>query len=219
MGDLLRRYGDDPVMVYETWLQKVNRDPSERGKYVATPKFDGWRRFIYWEDGDRLTLLSKARGKGDEARRELPSHLMDQLRALLSQCPRGMAWDTEWLGPRGGFDDCLVLHDFLYSANMWVGHLGYEKRHPLMERMMDAAGAASIAPLITVVPAYRDVDLEELYEAQKNDPRSEGLVLKEVGVPLKQTNISKVQAKVVDNPCYVKIKYRDVSAADMARRR
>lgn len=213
---MLRRYGDDSVMVYETWLKRVNRE--ERDNYVATPKLDGWRRFVYWDE-DGLTLLSKARGKGEEARRALPDHLQEQLKALMSRMPRQSAWDVEWLGPRGGFDHCLVMHDFLYSAGIWVGHLGYEKRHPLMEKVMLAADAAEVAPLITVVPAYTGVDLEELFEAQKSDPRSEGLVLKQVGVPLIQTDVFKITDGVLDNPCYVKIKYRDVSAADMARRR
>jgi ATP-dependent DNA ligase len=195
----------------------VNCDPKEREQYVATVKYDGWRRFVYWDEG--LTIFSKSRGAGEEARRALPDPLMDQLRALCAAMPEGSAWDMEWLGPRGGFEHELVIHDLLYSAGSWVGHLGYEKRHPLLEKMLAAAGALEVAPNIRVVPAWHGVDLEELYARQREDPKSEGLVLKQVGVALTQSDPFKVCAKVLDNHCYVKIKYRDVSAADMARRR
>jgi len=215
MIELVKRYGDDPVMVFETWLAKANKE--ERNEYVATVKYDGWRRFLYWTGV--LTLLSKSRGAGDEARRALPDSLMDQVKALCAAMPEGMALDMEWMGPRGGFEQELVVHDLLYSAGMWMGHLGYEKRHPLIVMLLKAAHDKGIAPNIRAVEAWRGVDLEELYEKQRGDPRSEGLVLKRVGVPLVQTDSFKICNKVLDNWNYVKIKYRDVSAADMARRR
>jgi ATP-dependent DNA ligase len=215
MVELVKRYGDDPVMVYETWLAKINRE--ERNEYVATVKYDGWRRFLYWTG--EITLLSKSRGAGEEARRALPDSLMDQVKALCAVMPEGTAFDAEWMGPRGGFEQELVVHDLLYSAGTWMGHLGYEKRHPLIGMLLKAANVSVIAPNIRVVEAWRGVDLEELFEKQKSDPRSEGLVLKRVGVPLVQDDPFKICNKVLDNWGYTKIKYRDVSASDMARRR
>lgn len=216
MKDLLKRYGDDPVMVSpDMWLPQVNRE--ERSKWWATVKYDGWRRFIYWTG--ELSLLSKSRGAGEEARRPLPSVLMDQLKSLCAVLPEGTAFDAEWLGPRGGFEDELIIHDLLYVDGVWMGHLGYERRHPLVAGLMATAKAGEIAPRIRVVEAWHDVDLEELFEAQRVNPKSEGLVLKRVGVPLIQTDVFKIADKVRDNPNYVKIKYRDVSAADMARRK
>jgi ATP-dependent DNA ligase len=203
-------------MVYETWLAQANKE--ERNDYVATKKMDGWRRFIYW-DSNGLVLLSKSRGAGEEARRPLPDGLMDQLRELVQRMPLGSAWDVEWMGPRCHCEDGLVIHDLLYSAGTWMGHLGYEKRHPMVVKMMEAAKASDVAPSIKVVEAWRGVDLEELFEAQRQDPLSEGLVLKKVGVPLVQTDPGKICSKVLDNWNYVKIKYRDISALDMALRR
>lgn len=216
MKDLMKRYGDDPVMVSpDLWLPRVNRE--ERKLWWATKKYDGWRRFIYWTG--QLTLLSKSRGAGEEARKPLPDKLMAQLKALCAVFPEGTALDAEWLGPRGGFEHELVIHDILYSAGDWVGHLGYERRHPLTAKLLEAANAKVIAPNIRLVEAYYDVDLEELFEQQRSDPKSEGLVLKKVGIPLVQTDVFKISDKVRDNPNYVKIKYRDVSAADMARKK
>jgi len=214
MIDLLRRYGDDPVMVSENRLREINQ---ESDKWVATPKYDGWRRFIYWTG--ELTLLSKSRGKAEEARKPLPTKLMDQLRGLVQAMPEGMAWDVEWMGPRCHCEHHLIVHDILYSAGDWVGHLGYEKRHPLLEKLWVAAKAAEVAPDIKIVQAWRGEDFEALYEAQRENPLSEGLVLKKAGVALIQSDVFKVADKVLDNPSYVKVKYRDVSAADMARRK
>jgi ATP-dependent DNA ligase len=214
MIDLVKRYGDDPVMVSPSWLEKINRE--ERDQYIATVKYDGWRRFLYWTG--EITLLSKSRGAGEEARKALPADLMEQVKALCAVMREGTALDIEWMGPRG-FEQELVVHDLLYSAGTWMGHLGYERRHPLAEKLLQAANVKVIAPKIRVVEAYYNVDLEELFEKQKSDPRSEGLVLKKVGVPLVQDDPFKICNKVLDNWAYTKIKYRDVSASDMARRR
>jgi len=214
--ELLKRYGDDPVTISTDRLHEINA--TERSDWWAMPKYDGWRRFVYWMDG-KLTLLSKSRGAGAEARRELPRELMEQLRAMTNRWPDGTAGDVEWLGPRGGFENELIFHDLLYSAGEWVGHMGFERRHPLMTRLFEASEAKVLAPAIRVVEAYYDVDLEELFEEQRKNPKSEGLVLKRVGVPLMQSDVFKIADKVLDNYDWVKVKYRDVSHSDMARRK
>ena len=198
---MIFRYPDDPIRVPFSELNYYE----EQGGWLCQPKWDGWRRPLYLEGG-KWQFRSKY-DKGPQAATVPPAPLVAELESL--KFPDGTAFDAEWMGPRViaalGGRHFFVLLDLLCWGGEWMGDVPCRQRH---ERLAELAWGhknrlKSPTPNVCVVESVES-GFMELFEKQKKDSLSEGVVLKHGNSKL-IGNLRRPQ----DNPLWKKVKYRD----------
>jgi len=213
------RFPDDPIRLPPTSPMFRNIDAD--GSWRAQPKRNGWRRLAYKDNG-AWTLHAK-RDTSPEAKRPLPPNLMQRLAAL--PIPNGTALDLEWMGTRDAAftfgRHWLEAFDIQYWNFQWQGDIPFDERMRSLSDLLAMCDAVSGDKALILVPTWKDgiyrqfcrlamewKDSQEKLTQGKilanEGSISEGLVLKRADGRLKGN-----QWKTVDNPAWVKVKYRE----------
>jgi ATP-dependent DNA ligase len=197
------RFPDNPVRQFAPFLRKL--DAATPGTWLAQRKRDGWRRPGY-KDGGKWTFYSKYL-EGDQALTQPPPDLVAELASL--GIPDGTAFDMEWMGRRAtdhtGGRHWFELFDLHYYDGQWQGDIPYAQRYGNLKTLLGLcrAKAGVLAPRIILIPSV-DRGFASFFAEQKLDPLSEGMVLKRAN-----STLCGGFSKPIDNPLWVKIKYRD----------
>lgn len=215
------RFPDDPSRVSQDELKRMD----SQWVWLAQMKSDGWRRPGYLMDGDSfpqgcpLCPLGRRqngrhwhfyakRGTGEEAAKQPPRDLVEELEAL--DLPSNTALDMEWMGPRM-VDELHGRHEFRvfdihYMQGAWLGEMTFPERYARLEQVFAAARAATKHSVerVRLVPVVSK-DLVKFFEAQKSDPLSEGLVLRHA----KSKLVGDLRSPA-SNRLWRKVKYRDI---------
>lgn len=215
------RFPDDPIRLPPTSPMFRNIDAD--GSWRAQPKRNGWRRIAYKENG-AWTLHAK-RDTSPEAKRPLPPDLVQRLAAF--PIPDGTALDLEWMGTRDvaftGGQNWLEAFDIDYWNYQWQGDIPFDERMKSLADLIALCSAmvrSDIKTLILVPTWKGDIyrqfcrlamewkDSQEKLTQGKilanEGAISEGLVLKRGNSTLRGD-----RWKTVDNPAWVKVKYRE----------
>jgi ATP-dependent DNA ligase len=194
------RYPDDPSRISAEALAKLEQDYP--GAFIAQVKGDGWRRPAYIEDGE-VTFYAKS-GDGGPAAKLPPQDLIDEFVSM--GWPDGIALDMEWMGPR--LKDVLRgrhefwVFDMVYQDHRWLGkRVGFEER---LRRLRQVWETLATVPRVKLLQTW-DSDLVQRFEEQKQNPLSEGLVIRSKTSKLIGSATSKKK-----NPGMMKVKYRDI---------
>ena len=194
------RFPDDPERAGPEWLATVERDWP--GHFLAQVKADGWRRPVYF-DGDNVKFYPK-RGDGREAKKQPPEELVDTFISM--GWPDGIALDMEWMGPRvikemQGRHEFWIF-DILYHDFKWLGDVPFEDRLKILREIWN--GLIAHRSQVRLLTAHEG-SFVELFEFQKKDPLSEGIVLRE-----RTSGLIGSRSKPTKNPGMVKVKYREI---------
>ena len=201
---MLFRYPDDPRRISVEKLKTVE-ETEPAGSWLAQKKWDDWRKPAYKINGV-WTFKSK---HAKEARIIPPPDLVRELDAL--QLPDNTALDLGWVGRRDVYEtlngrNFLVLWDLLYWNDQWQGQVPYLQRWANLKTLVTLHKEKASIPTDRILLAEtREKGFAEYFEEQKQDPLSEGIVLKRT--------ISKLignASKAEDNPHWWKVKYRDI---------
>lgn len=199
------RFPDDPNRISVDYLKELT-DSSPEGELYGQVKSDGWRRPGYKVNG-KWSFYAK-RGIGEEAAKQPPADLVAEMASM--GWPDNIAFDMEWMGTRCKEQLKGVHHfrifDLLYLDGVWQGKVPFRERYSKLRQLFLAAKQKAIGPTdrIVLVEA-RTKNLSEWFQEQKQDPLSEGLVVRRAGSGL-IGDIRKNQT----NPQWFKIKYRDI---------
>ena len=197
------RFPDDPIRVPPHVI--LSMEQSEPGRHVAQPKYDGWRRPMYLENGV-WKFFSKYL-TGQQAKETPPADLVAELESL--GFPDGTAFDAEWMGRRCTSvlrgKHYFVLFDLLYLGGQWQGDVPMIQRYGNLKTLLalHKAKAKTDSSRIELVPMV-DSGLVKFYEQQRFNPLTEGIVVKAVDSGLKGG-----LSRATDNPKWLKVKYRD----------
>ena len=194
---MIFRYPDDPIRVPFSELTYYE----SQGGWMCQPKWDGWRRPLYLEDG--VWQFRSKYDKGPQAATRPPAHLIAELESL--KFPDGTAFDAEWMGPRQEKGrHFFVLLDLLYYGGEWQGEIPCRKRYGNLATLVGVHKVqAPASPNVLVVDSV-DSGFMELFEKQKKNPLTEGVVLKHGDSKL-IGNMGRPQ----DNKLWKKVKYRE----------
>jgi len=196
------RHPDNPVAIsLEAACGVID---SNATRWIAQPKLDGWRRLAYHQPSG-WEFFSKANGTGEG--RPMPDEL------LVSLCripwPDGIALDMEWLGPRvAGSQHSLHVFDVLYVDGLWQGGHGFQERHAALRRAWAEATCGSTpgpVALVQASPVRDSGHLRELFEVQRSNDTSEGLVLRAAESGLIG---ARPPNRPSDNSLWLKVKFR-----------
>jgi ATP-dependent DNA ligase len=194
------RYPDDPGRISVEGLAQMEQDWP--GYLLAQVKGDGWRRPAYIEEG-QVTFYAK-RGDGQEAATQPPQDLIDEFMDM--GWPDGIALDMEWMGPRcvevlKGRHEFWIF-DMMYFEGKWLGRrTGFEARLRLLREVLSGL---SMPPRVKLLETWSS-DFVAHFDEQKQNPLSEGLVLRRKDSKLIGSNTSAKK-----NPGMMKVKYRDI---------
>lgn len=184
----LRRYPDKP---FERPASSLSEFDTKAGKWIATAKYDGWRCLIVIDNG--VEFWSRHMKK-------LP--VSDRLREAVQSLnlPQGTVIDAEWMARRAGVKDELIfLITIMWWAGAWQGGKPEEVRWQETKNIL--VGKGTDFPIR--LPLYATEKFSEFFERTKNDPTTEGIVLKEVTSTLVGDNSDSKK-----NGCWVKVKWR-----------
>lgn len=197
------RYPDDPTRITRDYLCELNE--SQPGTWLAQVKYDDWRRPAYrigkdWNFGSKYG--------GAKAEIQPPPDLVRELDSM--GWPENIALDMGWMGRRCKDvlrgKNMLVVFDMLYLNGAWQGGVPFRQRYDNLKTIFEVARAKAKGPTDRIVLAdLQDGDLVKLFDAQKQDPLSEGLVLRRFDSLLIGNFRNREK-----NPLWKKIKYRDI---------
>lgn len=207
---MLFRFPDDPNRISLDYLKQLE-DETPQGELIGQIKSDGWRRPGYKING--VWKFFAKRGTGEEAAKTPPADLVHELASMA--WPDNVALDMEWMGPR--CKDHLKgqhhfrIFDLLYVGGVWQGKIQFKERYAKLQAMVEEARRKGRGPSDRIVLVEtRTSNLCEWFKEQKDDPLSEGLVVRRAGSGLvgnSRTNST--------NPQWFKIKYRDIKEATL----
>lgn len=207
------RYPEKPNRQFPSSFPKLEK----QGWWIATQKIDGWRCFITRDSSaqviDGFGHKSWGVGKNDEyfflSRRDMvdggPTRLPisdDVIGAVEAlDLPDMTMLDTEWMRMRsiGECPEHIELLGPLWVDNKWQGKVPYEERHQFLQDSFVSCDLMRI-------PKHVTENYEEFYEAQKDVPYTEGVVLTH-----KAATIRGNRNKCTKGNMIVKIKWRDGS--------
>jgi len=201
---------NNPKRVSSDFLKKLAQTKPS-GSYLAQDKWDGWRRPLIKENG----VIRFANKGGEQARREMPSDLTEELSALLKNVDN-VGLDTEWVGPRnkdainatlGKNHNCIVVHDLHYLNGLWIGNQPASTRFANLTTLLELAKASCNAPRINLVRCWSK-DWDKMFEDSKLNPLLEGVVIKDSSSLLGYPWMSGE-----DNIGWFKVKWRDIHEA------
>lgn len=189
------RFPDDPVRITMENLRTM-----VPGQWVAQKKLDGWRCPAYFSGG-KWTYYSK-----DGNRVIMPPEALRKEFESLAW-PSDVAVDMEWMGPRQVEHlrgrHSFRIFDMLYLGGKWLGKTEFMERHRNLQTIF-ALAASKGSPSVSVVPVLSG-DLLKAFEKEKDDPLSEGLVIR-----MAKSGLVGNMQKKTQNPLWRKIKYRDI---------
>jgi hypothetical protein len=188
------RRPDDPRRVSWDFVKKLDQEDAP-GTWLAQKKSDGWRRLAYRRRGTWAYY-----SKHDREAKSPPGDLVAEFESL--PWPDNVAFDMEWVGPRcvdvlRGRHEFRV-HDLLYMNGIWQGDVTFLRRHEALAKLFKGSERVSLTPVV-------GENLYKLFEEQKEDPLSEGIVIRRAG-----SGLIGDPRKVHDNPSWFKCKYRDI---------
>ncbi len=163
---------DNPNLIDVDYLRRLDADAP--GRWLAQPKLDGWRRWAWLDDAGWHWGAKKGL-----ARAPLPEDLRRKFEAL--PWPAGIGLDMEWVGPRqaGGAHSSLHLFDLWMAGGTWLGKFPFQHRyHCLANIVAEIDMKEDSALCIFIVSIRANPGLVALFEAQRANPLSEGLVIR-----------------------------------------
>jgi hypothetical protein len=182
-------------------------DYERQGCWMEQPKFDGWRRPGYLEKASGEWTFKAKYQRGEQAAKQPPALLVSELSSL--GFPDGTAFDMEWMGPRVvnvlRGRHFFVLLDLLYWNGKWQGDIVCEERYETLKTLaiLHKSRLKIPTPNILVVDSFNS-GFVDLFEEQKKNPLTEGVVLKN-----RFSKLIMNPSRTVDNPQWKKAKYRD----------
>lgn len=207
---MIFRYSDKPNAMYPQAFPMLEKQKC----YIATQKLDGWRTFIIrdtigkvtkfahpsWAMGeDKSLFFVSRRGKDAGGPTQIPvsAEIVKAVQEL--DLPDQTMLDAEWLKRRtmGEVPECIYLLGVLWWDNAWKGGMYEKDRHVELEKVTVNGGPIR-------KPEVATCEYEEFFNAQKEFPWTEGIVLKH--------ELSKVAGDRGDckkNKMWIKIKWRD----------
>jgi len=194
------RYPDDPVRCSLNAFRELEQ--TWPGRWIGFPKKDGWRRVGYLVNG---TWAWHAK----HSRESIPMPATLEAEFAGMGWPDGIALDCEWVGRRcvadlGGRNELWVI-DMLYLGGQWQGMVPFEERFSSLATIFELAARKAPAPSVFLMRGRRE-GLAGMFEAQKADPISEGLVLRHV----RGTLVGGTRGPVDNGSAMMKVKYRDI---------
>lgn len=178
------------------------------GRYVALTKYDGWGSLIEIRDS-QINVISRAGGPLPVCS-EIKEHIECMVRN--EQIPKNTILWGEWMDRRPDYDgpECIVLFSPVYIRGEFVGGRPFIERFnwllnlEIPSDVIDIKESKDLPDNKLITPLFSHTDFFEFFEAQKNLPRSEGIVMyardgQYYGHP----------SKSVCSPDMAKFKYRD----------
>ncbi len=178
---LIRRYADKPNEIFSL-------TPFIDERYLCQAKMDGWRAII--EIDDEIAVWSRVY-------KSLPiSDEMVQAIASLD-LKKPAVLDAEWMKRRPDYSgpEMLYLFGVLYWDGQWMGSQTEQERWSIIKSLS--------LPNQIRLPLHTTSGYGEFFEMTKEDPTSEGVVLKDLsGTLVGHLSTSK------KNPSWFKYKWR-----------
>jgi ATP-dependent DNA ligase len=179
-------YPDNPVRVGPEFLKLC--DNEEPGRYIAQPKYDGYRRLAHIDAGKvvwQAKRHAEAAPMKDQCHYEAVLHHLD-----------GVTLDCEYVGPRqcGGVMPAhrLIVFDVIRHSGEWLRHARFDIRLALLRSM------GLQTPRQDKNPGLLDFFLEQM-----QDCTSEGIVVRRA-----DSGLILDESRCRDNPMWWKIKNR-----------
>lgn len=178
-------FPDSPTEISPDLLRKL--DAEQPGKYIAQPKYDGWRRFAQHTGGRWIW-----RSKPGNARETMP--LPDDLREEFEAhfWPQDITVDLEWVGShRNNQKPGLYVFDLI------------RKDVPFIERYTRLGKLLDESERIHIVPAWSNPGLHDHFVAQlTTGGLTEGLVVRRA-----DSHIIGHPSRCVTSPHVFKVKF------------
>jgi ATP-dependent DNA ligase len=166
-------------------------DQEAPGRYIAQPKYDGYRRLAHVDNGK---VQWQAKRTAEAA--PMVNQYAAELTLLLPRDLEGCSLDCEYVGPRTCMgqrpEPKLCVFDLLRYRGKWL------RTTPFSERLVILAGMFS--PLIRTAsnPGLMDFFLEQMQDAT-----SEGIVVRRA-----DSGLILDESRCRDNPMWWKVKNR-----------
>lgn len=189
-------YPDAPMAISEAMLATLDKEPA--GTWYAQPKLDGHRhlmqrhpdthRWQHWSKLGNTVTLEPALNACVERMR----------------MPSGVLLDTELVGPRHkGMSHRLYLFDVLTFPNgEWI-NLPYYRRLDMLRALADVAEIGPYTAPVSWLDPFTILSLNEQYEQEKQNPLSEGLVIRHRN----QINVGSLSGQAQSH-LFLKIKFK-----------
>lgn len=198
------RWPDDPQRIPSDFLKRLDQD-YPAGTFLAQKKWDDYRRPIYKVAG-KWEFHAK---RNEEAKKLPPPDLIRELDAL--ELPDGTALDMGWVGPRDVFKtlrgrNFMVAWDMPFWQGQWQGSVPFSQRYANLKTILGIAKAkvGNAAERVLVVP-IQTANFFQFFEEQKQDPLSEGIVIRRA-----DSGLVGGWRGPEKNPAWFKAKYRDI---------
>jgi len=178
------RYADKPIEIFGAEEQLPEYE--QKSTYFAQQKLDGWCCYLVvdddisslgvgdpaWDRSNGLYFLSRRdMKKGGPTEIPVSGDMVSDVRSL--GLPNKTILVCEWMKRRTddlGFPECLYLIDSIYIADQYVGDRGASERFAVLPCI---DGLSNLRTPETVDSGFLD-----FYNAQKELPYTEGIVLK-----------------------------------------
>ena len=198
------RWPDDPNRITADFLKRLDGSYPP-GTFVGEKKWDDFRRPAY-KEGGQWTFHAK---RNEFASRLPPPDLVRELETL--DLSDGTALDMGWVGPRDVFKvlkgrNFFVAWDLIFWQGEWQGAVPFSQRHANLSTIlgMAKAKAGNAAERILVATPVSG-HLFKLFEEQKQDPLSEGIVVRKA-----DSGLVGGWSGPTKNSAWFKAKYRDI---------
>lgn len=189
-------YPDNPSAVSLEFLKRLDADAP--GRWLAQPKYDGWRRIIDRNDDGSYTWRAKPSGSGST--KSVPDDLRAEFESM--NWPRGCTLDVEWMGQRITREQKIFVFDLLRHNGKWL------RKVPFLERSLILNGPVrpdSFGSRVRYAPVFQNPGLADRFLEQMTNPESEGLVVRRA-----DSGIVGGLSTCEPNPLCFKVKYRDI---------
>ena len=198
-GTMILKYPNKPVEIYPEDIPE-----QDDGTSFAQLKLDGFRCLLTKDtkhacaglpNADRgdghLFLSRRGLSKGGPTPLPVSDEIVEKILAL--NLPDNSMFDAEWVERRTAGPEGLYIHDVLWLRDEWMGN------RPCLDRFEIVNGIipASFIPM-TTMDGFAD-----FFEASKQLPQAEGLVIKD-----KSSIIKASREECKKNALWLKVKWR-----------
>lgn len=219
------RFPDNPTRISRDALMELDQEAP--GTWVATPKYDGWRRPIYVHEDGRVTFHAKYADGREEAAKQPPPALVEEFKSL--KWPKGIALDVEWMGTRMveelKGEHHFQIFDLLAMNGQFLEAMPPAERVANLKTICELirgkpiqgdkakgiilpASDLSLTPHIHLVETV-DRDLWRFFEElEKNNPLCEGIVIRHA-----QSRLIGDRWDATSNKLWHKCKWRNIKEA------
>jgi len=176
----------------------------ESGDYICQQKVDGWRMMVILEP-DGVAVVSR---HNKEFTGEIEDALLEQAERLRDIFPNYTQLDCEWVSRRScskeyRLEPALYLLDIMRLGKKWLCGLACEERWETLKQAYQDIDGEHYLPNIHLIPEAEPGHFVEFYEAQKNIPLSEGVVIKH-----RRSTMNRERRQCKKNRRWFKVKYR-----------